>query len=163
MKTFKKYSVWLGLIITLLLVYTVGPQERDEGVFLNKQVGKNNKKEPIQKEVGISNDAGFLLRKMIVDEPINLFSVTYTAQSELIHEKMPKESEALVNPFIYAGKLVEDGDAVVFLTDGRKNYVVETGDTLEGVWKVKSIHPPEMALLYLPLKKVISIQIGAPL
>lgn len=162
MKTLKKYGVWGGLVITLVLVYAVGPQENEEGVFLSKHAEKNNKKEPNQKEVGITNNAGFLLRKMIVDEPANLFAVTYNAQVEQMYEEIPRELDLPTNPFSYAGKLIENGEVIVFLTDGRKNYVVKTGDSLEGTWKVKFIHPPEMALLYLPLKKVVSIQIGAP-
>jgi hypothetical protein len=49
----------------------------------------------------------------------------------------------------------------VFLTNGQKNYVVKTGDTLEDTWQVKSIESTEMILFNLPTQTQVSVQIGA--
>ncbi|MEZ0238322.1 MAG: hypothetical protein ACAH06_09690 [Methylophilaceae bacterium] len=63
-------------------------------------------------------------------------------------------------PFNYAGKLVEDGNALVFLTHGTRNLAVRSGDVIDGVWRVESIRPPTMMMGYLPLKTVVPLVIG---
>jgi hypothetical protein len=65
------------------------------------------------------------------------------------------------NPFVYVGKIIEDGMLVVFLVDGEKGHAVKSGDVIEETWKVKSITPPTMALTYIPLKIEIKMEIGA--
>ena len=63
-------------------------------------------------------------------------------------------------PFSYAGKLVEEGNALVFLTQGNRNLAVRSGDVIDGVWRVESIRPPTMMMSYLPLKTVVPLVIG---
>lgn len=65
------------------------------------------------------------------------------------------------NPFIYAGKIIEDGSLVVFLIEGEKSHAVKSGDLIEDTWKVKSITPTTMTLKNIPLKIEIQMEIGA--
>lgn len=63
-------------------------------------------------------------------------------------------------PFVYMGKLIEDGLLTVFLTRQERNYVVKAGDTLDGVYKVEEVNPRMMTLVYLPLNIKQTLMIG---
>lgn len=63
-------------------------------------------------------------------------------------------------PFVYMGKLIEDGHLTVFLTKQELNYVVKAGDTLEGMYKVEEVTPRMMTLVYLPLNIKQTLMIG---
>lgn len=63
-------------------------------------------------------------------------------------------------PFRYAGKLIEDGKIMVFLSQDQRNLAVHAGDVIDGTWRVESIRPPTMMLVYLPLKTEVPLAIG---
>lgn len=64
-------------------------------------------------------------------------------------------------PFTYMGKMLDDGETVVFLTRGDRNYVVRKGATLDGQYRVDTIGPRTMVLTYLPAKAKQSLAIGS--
>lgn len=64
-------------------------------------------------------------------------------------------------PFTYMGKMLEDGEAVVFLTRDGRNYVVRKGATLDGQYRVDAIGTRTMELTYLPAKAKQSLAIGS--
>ncbi|MGJ8620925.1 MAG: hypothetical protein ACSHWN_11390 [Methylophilaceae bacterium] len=161
MQHLKDYGVWLGLVITLLLVYVVDQQEGEDDLLVSQQKSKRLiNTSGLQVDVSTDNER-LLLRKRIVDKPINLFSVSHNVQVEQMYEYLPSEPETPVSPYRYVGKLVEGEEVIVFLTDGRKNYSARSGDILDENWKVKFIHPPEMVLQFLPLNTQVSVQVGA--
>jgi hypothetical protein len=63
-------------------------------------------------------------------------------------------------PFTYLGKKVEDGKWEVYLARDNQTYVVREQSTIEGIYQVQSIAPPELTLTYLPLKQLQTISIG---
>jgi len=63
-------------------------------------------------------------------------------------------------PFVYMGKLIEDGQLTVFLTKQELNYVVKAGDTIDGMYKVEAVSPLIMTLVYLPLNIKQTLMIG---
>jgi len=63
-------------------------------------------------------------------------------------------------PFAYMGKLIEDGQMTVFLTKQDRNYVVKSGDTIDGMYKVEEVSARIMTLTYLPLKIKQTLMIG---
>lgn len=63
-------------------------------------------------------------------------------------------------PFSYMGKLIEDGQMTVFLTKQDRNYVVKTGDTIDGMYKVEEVSARMMTLTYMPLKIKQTLMIG---
>lgn len=63
-------------------------------------------------------------------------------------------------PFAYMGKLIEDGQVTIFLTKQDRNYVVKTGDTIDGTYKVEEVSARMMTLTYLPLKIKQTLMIG---
>lgn len=63
-------------------------------------------------------------------------------------------------PFTYIGKLIQDGRTTVYLETQDRHLAVRQGDVIDGVWKVKRVAPPEMTLIYLPLRHEASLDIG---
>ncbi|MBI1891580.1 MAG: hypothetical protein HYS18_13090 [Burkholderiales bacterium] len=63
-------------------------------------------------------------------------------------------------PYTVLGKKVEDGKWEVFLARGEQTFIVREGSTIEGTYQVKSIAPPDISLVYLPLKQVQTLTIG---
>lgn len=72
----------------------------------------------------------------------------------------PAPPQAPPIPFIYLGKINQDKQWSVFLGQQDRTYSVIVGDKIGHEYKVESIAPPVMTLLYLPLKQSQSISIG---
>jgi len=64
-------------------------------------------------------------------------------------------------PFTYMGKMLEDGESVVFLTRGERNYVVRQGATIDGQYRVDQIGARTMVLTYLPANAKQTLAIGS--
>lgn len=65
-------------------------------------------------------------------------------------------------PFAYMGKLMEEGAMTVFMTSQDRNYVVKSGDVIDGTYRVESITPSSLTLIYLPLNIKQSMTLGDP-
>ena len=63
-------------------------------------------------------------------------------------------------PFVYLGKKWEEGQWEAYLGSGEDVFIAREGMTLAGIYKVGSIQPPTMTLIYLPLKQSQTISIG---
>lgn len=63
-------------------------------------------------------------------------------------------------PYVYLGKKLEDGHWEVYLGRSEEVLIVREGMALDGTYQVKSINPPTLTLVYLPLKQSQSISIG---
>ena len=160
MQSIKNYLVWIGLAITLLMVYLVEQQEEDIDT-VELRAPESVQVQSIQATQSDSIDEDIQLRKPIIETPKNLFEVPQIAEPEMPVDPLPAQPVMPANPYVYVGKLIEDGEMCVFLTNGQKNYVVKTGDTLEDTWQVKSIESTEMILFNLPTQTQVSVQIGA--
>lgn len=167
MQMIKKNMLWILLLLTLAASFYVaqqddGANQTDDVIVLSRAESKHMNRAEIskrpQQEKQISSQ---LLRAQLTDEPKNIFTA-YISDAELQQQNVDAPIEVPpANPFIFAGKLVDDGKIIVFLMDAQKNYSVVTGDILEEVWQVKSIVPPMMTIRYLPLKIDMQLQIGA--
>jgi hypothetical protein len=65
-------------------------------------------------------------------------------------------------PFAYLGRIEEDGETRVFLSQQDRNYVAQAGDVLEGAYRLEEIKPGEVVFTYLPLNTKQSLPIGEP-
>lgn len=63
-------------------------------------------------------------------------------------------------PFTFLGKKQQDGQWEVFLGNGDFTYVVREGQTFAAAYQVQSIQPPNMTLVYVPLKQSQTLAIG---
>lgn len=59
-----------------------------------------------------------------------------------------EDAQALlpVNPYQYAGRLLEDGRWTVFLTDGQEQYTLQEGDRFAGDWQVAALDQQKIVL-----------------
>jgi hypothetical protein len=55
-------------------------------------------------------------------------------------------------PYTYLGKLIHEGETVVFLTREDRNYIVRAGETLEERYKIEAVEEDQVVLSYLPLR-----------
>jgi hypothetical protein len=178
MALIKKYGVWLALLFTLAVTVWVSQQEESDAVVAtgkNSAVLNDEKKVSLtQRElnkadatetkqgsqpVTIPADYG-INRSLDNDVPKNIFTPFVTMQNNPDMNAKPAITSP-ANPFIYAGKIIEDGSLVVFLIDGEKSHAVKSGDVIEDTWEIKFITPPTMTLKYIPLKFEIQMEIGA--
>lgn len=63
----------------------------------------------------------------------------------------PPPPQAPPLPFAYLGKMIDGEKTTVFLATPDRNYVVRSGDTLDGRYRVESIEEGAVAFTYLPL------------
>lgn len=92
------------------------------------------------------------------EEPGELFG-HQSAQQDAQALAAPPKPTVPPLPFIYAGKLQDDDDVIVFLSLGESHHAVRAGDVL-GDWKVLLIAPPRMTFRFLPLNREVSMTIG---
>ena len=65
-------------------------------------------------------------------------------------------------PFSYVGKQTVDGRVEVFLARGDEIFVVGDQTVIQNTYRVVSIKPPMLSLLYLPLSQIQQLAIGVP-
>jgi hypothetical protein len=63
-------------------------------------------------------------------------------------------------PFIFLGKKYEDDAWLVFLGLQDRVYIVREKDSIDGIYRVDAIRPPDITLTYLPLQQVQTLSIG---
>jgi len=63
-------------------------------------------------------------------------------------------------PYTVLGKKLEDGQWQVFLQREDRILIVKTSDTIDASYRVQSIQPPVMILIYLPLQQEQQLPIG---
>lgn len=64
-------------------------------------------------------------------------------------------------PFLYLGKLVEDGEPRVFLNHQGKHLIAKVGDVINGTYSVEEIAGGQITFLYQPLQQKQSLPIGS--
>jgi hypothetical protein len=175
----KKYGVWLALLFTLAATIRISQQEKADELVVSRgenslALNDDKKVKPTKlkldkagAEVIKQDDQAVtpiadrsIIRSPDYDAPKNIFTPFIDAQN---NPDVNAESVVTMpdNPFIYAGKIIEDGSLVVFLIEGEKSHAVKSGDLIEDTWKVKSITPTTMTLKNIPLKIEIQMEIGA--
>lgn len=170
----RKYGVWLALLLTLAATVWVSKQDvADELVTVSdKNVVVLNSERKVystqqnagqakqdQHPMAMDTDS-FTPRLPDNDVAKNIFTPFIATQNNPALNAAPANTVP-TNPFVYAGKIVEDGALVVFLIDGEKSHAVKSGDVIEDTWKIKSITPPTMTLKNIPLKVEMQMEIGA--
>ena len=89
----------------------------------------------------------------------------FTAQTWVVPPRAPREApppppSAPPFPYIFVGKIIQDGVPTVFLARQENNYVVKAGDALESDYRVEEINGSVMTMTYLPLNMKQSFSIG---
>jgi hypothetical protein len=63
-------------------------------------------------------------------------------------------------PFVYLGKMVNEGKTTVFLTKQDRNYAIKEGDVVDGTYRIDSIKGSTIDLVYIPLDTKQTMAIG---
>jgi hypothetical protein len=74
----------------------------------------------------------------------------------------PPPPQAPPLPFTYMGRLSEERDTTVFLTQGDRNLVVKPGDTIDNTYKLEEVGESALVLTYLPMNQRQTLPIGTP-
>ncbi|MDD5298629.1 MAG: hypothetical protein PHU46_17135 [Rhodocyclaceae bacterium] len=80
----------------------------------------------------------------------DLFPVQTWAPKLVVPDK-PAKPEPPPLPFVFAGRYQEEGQFMVFLTEGDGMYTVREGDSLPGGWKLTEIGPNTLTFIFSPL------------
>ena len=63
-------------------------------------------------------------------------------------------------PFIYLGRLDDDGKAVWFLQAGEDALAVSTGERITSQWQLESAREDKLVLLHLPSQQTQTLRIS---
>lgn len=88
-------------------------------------------------------------------DPLSARSWRQMEQEEIRRNSPPEPPPRPQAPplqFVYMGKMIENAQTVVFLTQQNRNYVAREGEVLDGVYRVEKIGDNSMTLKYIPLK-----------
>lgn len=72
----------------------------------------------------------------------------------------PPAPTAPALPFTYIGKKLEGGSWEVYVARGEQSFVLRPGSMIESTYRVHSIVPPSLSLIYLPLGQTQTLAIG---
>jgi len=100
----------------------------------------------------------FTPRAVVQYDPENLFPGDAPPQEAI--ETAPAKRTTPSLPFTYAGKLVENDQAIVFLQHGQSALSVKAGDVIDGTWRVESVSSSSLLFSYLPLGTVVPLTFG---
>lgn len=168
----RKYAVWIALLLTLAACYWVSMQDTENMVIAANSPQKEHARRPIDTRLpGLLSDAltsahrnneTLILRSADLTPPKDLFhALAVPGNGAELEENQAPSSPA--NPYTYAGKVVEDRELTVFLTDGVNNFSVKAGEKLDKGWRLKRVQATELTLLFEPMGQEIIINTGAAL
>lgn len=64
-------------------------------------------------------------------------------------------------PFVYAGRMIQAGRTIVFLSLNNSSQVVHAGDVVDKTWRVDDITATRMKMTYMPLNESQTLALGA--
>lgn len=161
-----QYLIWGALLVTLMACYWVSNEETASSLDTQNLLAERHPRQMKLSTDQASNkpvESRFELRKIDSSQLVDLFA-PFPSVPEANPNEVPSASNAMPsNPYIYAGKIAEDGVWTVFLTDNVNNFVVKSGEALQGGWYVKKIQSDMLVLGYRPLNQEVKLDIGATL
>ena len=73
----------------------------------------------------------------------------------------PQPPSAPPLPFVYAGKVTQDGKTEVYVTRGDNLISIAPGENIDGEYRVDAVTASSIRFTYLPLKTVQSLELDA--
>ncbi|TXC79058.1 hypothetical protein [Paraburkholderia azotifigens] len=74
---------------------------------------------------------------------------------------LPPAPSAPDMPFTYLGKQAADGRWEVYLARGEETLIVRDQTIIDGTYRIETISPPTLTLVYLPTRLVQTLEIGS--
>ena len=131
----------------------------DTPLKVTSQIKETLVLKPIQSS--LLKDRQELLSPLLVRKsPSSLFQTPTWVVPVKAPPPAPVVPTAPPNPFQFLGKQQSGNDIKVFLAEGEKTWVVEANSVLGPLYKVESIKPPKLTIVYLPLNIRQDIYIG---
>lgn len=158
----KQRRWFLGGALTLTLIAVVSSEGKDEPaneIVEPGQVKKHQFQRPADGEQTAYVPLAALNRQPLPENAKDMFA----GKSWYVPPPPPKAAppSAPPLPFIYMGKLAEQGEKVVVLLNKQgRDYTVREGDILDNIYRVDEVRAPAMTLTYLPLNIKQTIRIG---
>lgn len=87
-------------------------------------------------------------------------SKSWTPPPKLAKLEPPPPPSAPPLPFTYLGKQTAGGHMEVYLARGDEIFVVRDQTVIQNTYRVESIKPPTLSLVYLPLNEIQRLSIG---
>lgn len=159
----KRWLVLCGLLaITLFLVWISPEKPQDSGIVLTHPRATVESSHVVPPVAANTPPAKFKLahRLPITEAITDLFAAPSSVTQE---SSEPAAQTAPPLPFAYIGKMVENGQAKVFLQEGETLYGIKLGEKLGTNYQVTSINNDQIKFLYLPLKITQIMSIGTRL
>ncbi|MBI5438950.1 MAG: hypothetical protein HY936_08405 [Nitrosomonadales bacterium] len=162
----KGSTIFLGLMLTgsLAAAALVSVEDAQTGEVVAPAAGKASRREAVQPVLPVLQ-----LDKLVRTDASEPEQDPFAGKSWYVPPPPPpqpaQEAPRPTAPpllFGYMGRMQEeDGQAVVYLTQGSRAYSVSQGDTIDGTYRVDSISPAQVTLVYLPLNIRQSLNIGS--
>lgn len=108
---------------------------------------------PREQLIETPNEAELITRDLFADR-------SWTPAPSPVIAPEPPLPTAPALPFTYLGKQLENNQWRVFLGLAEQIFVVSEGSTINDLYKVDAIAPPNLSLTYLPLGQSQSLSIG---
>jgi len=160
----KRWALLLGLLaISMASVFLVQDENAEVAQAVPAKVAahegrRGERKNPDASELQLDK----LARTSSQEEATDIFSTkTWYVPPPPPKPAPPPPPAAPPLPFVYLGKMIEDGKSLVFLSKNDRNLVVKEGDIIDETYRVESIRPPAMTLTYIPLNMTQTLPIGA--
>lgn len=150
----RRIVMWAALLLTLAATVWVAASEP----ATDDMPATPSQPHPVAARKSVATESAYQARAVIEHEPQEVFVGDPPPAPE--RPAPPPKPTTPALPFRYAGKLIEDGKVMVFLSQDQRNLAVHAGDVIDDTWRVESIRPPTMTLVYLPLKTEVPLAIG---
>lgn len=155
----RQFLLVAALVLTLLAVYFAPPKPEEELVEAKKLRFAKNGNSEIQIEVKVGKNTQQWIKKRVwkTDNNRNLFPskirplpppVVVAPQVAL----SPPKPTAPPLPFVYIGKVIEDGKLTVFVSKQQHNYLLKGGEVIEGTYRVDKVELGRLVFTYVPLE-----------
>lgn len=154
----RQLMLYAALIVTLVAVYFAPPKPTEELVEANKKytVKITSINHPIEQSVQQDSLSFISKRKWPVETSQNLFPNKIKLQSApaillpQVQLPLPKPTAPAL-PFVYIGKVIEEGKPTVFVSLLQKNYFLKGGEVIDGAYRVDKVESGQVVFTYLPL------------
>ena len=146
----------LALIVTVMVAFWLGREDSDEVVETVRRVDRTAAPATASAKPGKSTPrAAPVARERLVQMQANLFpSQTWVPPppppKPYVPPPPPPPKPPPV-PFKYLGRWVDGGELTVFLVQGEQPIPIQTGQVLQGNWRVDEISDRQVVFTYLPL------------
>lgn len=157
----RKLALFAGLAVTLIASFWGGDKEISQPVErAERRTTQRVVSAPPATPVVLHSEK---LHREAADWPIKDI---FAARSWYVPPPPPKAlppppPTAPPLPFIYIGKLEEEGRTTVFLAREGTNYSVKQGDQIDGVYRIDHVSAQAVVFTYLPLNIRQTLPIGA--